>query len=128
MDLTGQCDQSPRLFPFVECKLISFQIMRNLLGTHLGHAALHTLCRLLQDPQHQDDIKLLRGAVFYISMGLFGNKSIPALKCNYTAVLPSLLQVSLADFVRVSSSLWKYLRIAEDGSLLGFLEKTKRKD
>lgn len=71
---------------------ISWKIMRNLLGTHKGHSALYTMCRLLQDPNVQRDVGLLRGAVFYINMGLWGTHRVPKLKCTPTSVLPSFLQ------------------------------------
>ncbi|XP_048507911.1 tuberin isoform X2 [Athalia rosae] len=71
---------------------ISWKIMRNLLGTRKGHSALCTMCRLLQDPNVQRDVGLLRGAVFYINMGLWGTQRAPKLKCTPTSVLPSFLQ------------------------------------
>lgn len=69
--------------------------MRNLLGTHMGHAALYTMCSILQNKDYQEDSGLMRGAVFYINMGLWGNKRVPTLVCTETSVLPSLLQVLL---------------------------------
>ena len=40
--------------------------MRNLLGTHLGHSALYTLCQIIQVSTSHTDIALIRGAVFFI--------------------------------------------------------------
>ncbi|KAF7385574.1 hypothetical protein HZH68_014004 [Vespula germanica] len=71
---------------------ISWKIMRNLLGTHMGHSALYTMCRLLQDTNYQRDVRLLRGAVFYVNMGLWGTHRIPKLVCTPTSVLPSFHQ------------------------------------
>lgn len=71
---------------------ISWKIMRNLLGTHMGHSALYTMCRLLQDTNFQRDVRLLRGAVFYVNMGLWGTHKIPKLECTPTSVLPSFYQ------------------------------------
>lgn len=71
---------------------ISWKIMRKLLGTHMGHSALHTMCRLLQDPNFQRDAYLIRGAVFYVNMGLWGTHRIQKLKCTPTSVLPSFNQ------------------------------------
>ncbi|KAG7209739.1 hypothetical protein KM043_011368 [Ampulex compressa] len=71
---------------------ISWKIMRNLLGTHMGHSALYTMCRLLQDLNFQRDVRLLRGAVFYVNMGLWGTHRIPKLECTPTSVLPSFYQ------------------------------------
>ncbi|EZA47091.1 Tuberin [Ooceraea biroi] len=68
------------------------KIMRNLLGTHMGHCALYTMCRLLQDVNFQRDVRLLRGAVFYINMGLWGTHRIPKLECTPASVLPSFYQ------------------------------------
>ncbi|KAK2584988.1 hypothetical protein KPH14_008518 [Odynerus spinipes] len=71
---------------------ISWKIMRNLLGTHMGHSALYTMCHLLQDINFQRDVRLLRGAVFYVNMGLWGTHRIPKLVCTPTSVLPSFHQ------------------------------------
>ena len=68
------------------------QIMRNLLGTHMGHSALYKMCSLLEEPNFQKDVRLLRGAVFYINMGLWGSHRIPKLKCTPSSVLPSFYQ------------------------------------
>lgn len=67
----------------------SWKIMRNLLGTHLGHSSLYTMCQFLQDPSSASDVGLLRGAVFYINMALWGDKRVATLKCTHTSVLPS---------------------------------------
>lgn len=76
---------------------IFLQIMRNLLGTHMGHCALYTMCRLLQDVNFQRDVRLLRGAVFYVNMGLWGAHRIPKLECTPTSVLPSFYQVYIEN-------------------------------
>jgi len=73
--------------------------MRNLLGTHMGHCALYTMCRLLQDVNFQRDVRLLRGAVFYINMGLWGTHRIPKLECTPASVLPSFYQVCMKSTV-----------------------------
>lgn len=72
--------------------------MRNLLGTHMGHCALYTMCRLLQDVNFQRDVRLLRGAVFYINMGLWGAHRIPKLECTPASVLPSFYQVCIIKY------------------------------
>jgi len=69
--------------------------MRNLLGTHMGHSALYTMCRILQDPGAAQDVCLLRGAVFHVNMALWGTKRVTTLKCTSTSVLPSFLCVSV---------------------------------
>lgn len=63
--------------------------MRNLLGTHMGHSALYKMCYLLQDSNFKQDVRLLRGAVFYINMGLWGFCKIQKLECTPSSVLPS---------------------------------------
>lgn len=79
--------------------------MRNLLGTHMGHSALYTMCRLLQEepPKANSEVPpldpyLLRGAVFYINMGLWGSKRVPYLKATPTNVLPSMKHVMILIF------------------------------
>lgn len=69
-----------------------FQVMRNLLGTHMGHSALYTMCRILQEPALAQDSGLIRGAVFFINMGLWSAQPVPNLRCPPTSVLPSILQ------------------------------------
>lgn len=70
----------------------SWKVMRNVLGTHMGHSALYTMCRILQDPGASQDVCLLRGAVFHVNMGLWGTKKVINLKCTPTSVLPSFLR------------------------------------
>ena len=71
--------------------------MRNLLGTHMGHSTLYKMCYLLQEQNFQKDVRLLRGAVFYINMGLWGAHRIPKLKCAPSSVLPSFYQALLCN-------------------------------
>ncbi|PSN43169.1 hypothetical protein C0J52_09893 [Blattella germanica] len=70
----------------------SWKVMRNVLGTHMGHSALFTMCGILQDPGSAQDVFLLRGAVFHVNMGLWGTKKVPTLKCTPTSILPSFLR------------------------------------
>ncbi|KAJ9583770.1 hypothetical protein L9F63_021894, partial [Diploptera punctata] len=70
----------------------SWKVMRNVLGTHMGHSALYTMCRILQDPGASQDVCLLRGAVFHVNMGLWGTKKVTTLRCTPTSVLPSFLR------------------------------------
>lgn len=71
--------------------------MKNLLGTHMGHSALYKMCSLLQEPNFQKDVRLLRGAVFYVNMGLWGSHRISKLKCTPSSVLPSFHQALLCN-------------------------------
>ena len=66
--------------------------MRCVLGTDLGHSALHAMCVALASDG--GDCGLARGAVFYLNMALWGPKRVVTLKCTPTQVLPSFLQVS----------------------------------
>lgn len=75
----------------------AWQIMRNLLGTDLGHAALLQMCNILNERTLHQDAPLLRGAVFHINMGVWGSSSSAAstLRCTPSMVLLSFLYVSL---------------------------------
>lgn len=65
--------------------------MRNLLGTHMGHSTLYTMCRILQEPNCRENSVLLRGAVFFIKMALWDAQRLPNLRCPPSSVLPSIL-------------------------------------
>ncbi|CAH0564266.1 unnamed protein product [Brassicogethes aeneus] len=69
-----------------------WKTMKNLLGTHMGHSALYTMCRILQEPSLQSEVDLLWGAVFYIHMALWGSRPLTNLHCPPSSVLPSFLQ------------------------------------
>lgn len=72
----------------------SWDIMKKLLGTHRGHNALVIMCTILNDSNVYDDA-LLRGAVFYINMGLWGSTSskVSLFKLSPTSILQSFLTV-----------------------------------
>lgn len=75
----------------------SWDIMKKLLGTKMGHAALLYMCSLLNSSNYVSDDALLRGAVFYINMGLWGStcsKANDLFKQSPTWVLQSFLSVS----------------------------------
>lgn len=67
--------------------------MRNLLGTHMGHSTLYTMCRILQEPNCRENSILLRGAVFFIKMALWDPQRLTNLRCPPSSVLPSILAV-----------------------------------
>lgn len=79
----------------------SWDIMKKLLGTNMGHAALLTMCNILDNSNYINDDALLRGAVFYINMGLWGSTSSKVLlfKLSPTSVLQSFLTVFVNSFV-----------------------------
>ena len=92
------------------CIAAVLQIMRKFLGTHLGHSGICTMCSLLGNRwitcvcgcgyyitsyrSNESDPMLLRGAVFYIAMSLWGPFKVKSLKHSFGSVLPSLRQVS----------------------------------
>ncbi|XP_062036595.1 tuberin isoform X7 [Lepus europaeus] len=66
-----------------------WKLMRNLLGTHLGHSAICNMCRIMEDRTYMEDAPLLRGAVFFVGMALWGAHRLYSLKNSPTSVLPS---------------------------------------
>ncbi|XP_006893939.1 PREDICTED: tuberin [Elephantulus edwardii] len=66
-----------------------WKLMRNLLGTHLGHSAIYNMCRIMEDRAYMEDVPLLRGAVFFVGMALWGAHRLYSLKNSPTSVLPS---------------------------------------
>ncbi|XP_039630623.1 tuberin isoform X3 [Polypterus senegalus] len=66
-----------------------WKLMRKVLGTHLGHSAIYTMCRIMEDRAYMDDAALLRGAVFFVGMALWGAYRLITLKNTPTSVLPS---------------------------------------
>ncbi|KAM8961640.1 tuberin isoform 2-T2 [Pelodytes ibericus] len=69
-----------------------WKLMRNLLGTHLGHSAVYTMSRIMEDRVYMEDAPLLRGAVFFVGMGLWGAHRLFCLKNSPISVLPSFLK------------------------------------
>lgn len=71
----------------------SWKIMKNLLGTTLGHSSLLTMCQILNDKNFYRDEGLLRGAICYINLGLWSSTSsiVPMLKFSTSKVLMSFL-------------------------------------
>lgn len=65
--------------------------MKNLLGTHMGHSTLYTMCRILQEPNCRENSILLRGAIFFIKMSLWDAQRLTNLRCPPSSVLPSIL-------------------------------------
>jgi len=67
--------------------------MLRLLGTHLGRSAIYTMCILIQERSGGQDALLLRGAVFYISMSMWGIRRVESLDLTFASVLPSIKHV-----------------------------------
>ncbi|KAL4240095.1 Tuberous sclerosis 2-like protein [Mactra antiquata] len=79
----------------------SWMLMRKLLGTHLGHSCIYTMCNMLQVEEKPVDDSLLRGAIFYIGMALWGSKKVKDLKHSPAAVLPSFLHALDLDSPKI---------------------------
>lgn len=91
----------------------SWDIMKKLLGTKMGHAALLYMCNLLDNSSNVNDDALLRGAVFYINMGLWGStcsKANDLFKQSPTSVLQSFLFVSFSLSVFFFVAKFKMIR------------------
>lgn len=72
--------------------------MRYVVGGDIGHAALQEMVEILRapspvPPEEEADAGLLRGAVFYINMALWGPRRVPTLRVSFLAVLPAFLKV-----------------------------------
>ncbi|XP_067929120.1 tuberin-like isoform X2 [Watersipora subatra] len=74
----------------------SWKLMRELLGTHLGHSALFTLTGILQNRENLNDSVLQHGAIFFIGMALWASQRVDTLHVSATAVLPAF-KVALAS-------------------------------
>ncbi|XP_067044886.1 tuberin-like isoform X1 [Acropora muricata] len=106
------CLPSNALFDFIAiaCRAVniekfcqhSWKIMRNLLGTHLGHRGVYTMCNIMEDSDNHSDTMLLRGSVFFIGMCLWGSQRVPNLKYSNTTVLPSMLQALSSHYSLVA--------------------------
>ncbi|XP_046660607.1 LOW QUALITY PROTEIN: tuberin-like [Homalodisca vitripennis] len=81
----------------------SWKIMRNFLGTHMGHCGIYTMVSMLQRESLRSDASLLRGAVFHITFALWSCKRIDKLasKCTYSSVLPAFLSAAKSGHVTV---------------------------
>ncbi|KAJ8727807.1 hypothetical protein PYW08_016192 [Mythimna loreyi] len=74
----------------------SWKLMRNVVGADMGHAALQEMVLLLrgggEGAGDEGAAGLLRGAVFYINMALWGPRRVPTLRVSFLAVLPAFLK------------------------------------
>ncbi|KAK1803071.1 hypothetical protein P4O66_021606 [Electrophorus voltai] len=116
---------------FCEC---CWKLMRKVLGTHLGHSAIYTMCRIMEERAYTEDAALLRGAVFFVGMALWGAHRLPALKNTPTLVLPSFYKamncanevVSYEIVLSVTRLIKKYsreLQVVTWDILLAIIEK-----
>lgn len=91
---------------------ILFQIMRNLLGTHLGNSGLFVLCRLIQS---NCDAHMIRGGIFFVTSALWGSNKVSSLHYKPAAVLPNLREVcfmGLYTCVAIGQISYIYLAVA----------------
>jgi len=86
-----------RVVNLAELTKDAWNTMRNLMGTHLGHSALYNLCQMIHNAANRDDVALIRGAVFYIGMSLWGTTSVKSLKYSAMTVLPTFMAALKAD-------------------------------
>ncbi|XP_076003983.1 tuberin isoform X2 [Genypterus blacodes] len=111
-----------------------WKLMRKVLGTHLGHSAIYTMCRIMEEGMYMEDAPLLRGAVFFVGMALWGAHRLPALKNTPTLVLPSFYKamscanevVSYEIVLSVTRLIKKYgkeLQVVTWDILLGIIER-----
>ncbi|KAF7659568.1 hypothetical protein LDENG_00296600 [Lucifuga dentata] len=111
-----------------------WKLMRKVLGTHLGHSAIYTMCRIMEERVYMEDAPLLRGAVFFVGMALWGAHRLPALKNTPTLVLPSFYKamscanevVSYEIVLSVTRLIKKYgkeLQVVTWDILLGIIER-----
>ncbi|KAG8015185.1 Tuberin [Nibea albiflora] len=110
------------------------ELMRKVLGTHLGHSAIYTMCRIMEERVYMEDAPLLRGAVFFVGMALWGAHRLPALKNTPTLVLPSFYKamssanevVSYEIVLSITRLIKKYgkeLQVVTWDILLGIIER-----
>jgi len=71
----------------------SWKIMRNLLGTHLGHSGLLSMCKFMENTENVEDVLVIRGSVFFVGAVLWGTKKIRSLTYSPNAVLQSFRAV-----------------------------------
>ncbi|XP_049577769.1 tuberin isoform X2 [Syngnathus scovelli] len=111
-----------------------WKLMRKVLGTHLGHSAIYRMCRIMEERVYMEDAPLLRGAVFFVGMALWGAHRLPALKNTPTLVLPSFYKamscanevVSYEIVLSITRLIKKYgkeLQVVTWDILLGIIER-----
>lgn len=74
----------------------SWTIMKNVLQTY-GYSCFLSLCHILDEPLNQGMTNLLRGAVFFLGMAVWGSQRISTLGVTPSQLLPSLTRVLDCD-------------------------------
>eukprot|EP00794_Sanderia_malayensis_P008869 gene8869-9818_t len=70
----------------------SWKLMKALVGTRLGHSSIYIMCCILEDENNRNESVLLRGAVFFIGMCVWGSKRVASLQHKPISLLPSFKQ------------------------------------
>ena len=73
----------------------SWKMVRNLLHTDLGHSGLMTMCEFMKITERNDDYTVVRGAVFFVGVALWGSNMVRTLKYSPSMVLSSFAEVSV---------------------------------
>ena len=107
--------------PGSHCHLHHVQCAPGQVSTlSVGMRAQTPCCHVSMHRSHSGNVLLLRGAVFYISMSLWGVKRVDTLGLPFTAVLPAVQQVhdcmwSHASCRRVQLTLTSHQQAALSG-------------
>ena len=84
------------------CKM-AWRTMEALMSTHLGHSALFNLCQFIQSRETHADVALVRGAVFYVGMSLWGSRCVKTMQSYSTmTILPSFVEALRCDHYLVT--------------------------
>ncbi|GIX79846.1 tuberin [Caerostris extrusa] len=70
----------------------SWEKMRYILGTYIGHTVIRYLCVVLEDINHHPDSRIVRGAVYFIGMALWGPNRVSSLTHPPAAIIPAFLK------------------------------------
>uniref|UniRef100_A0A8C7K368 Tuberin N-terminal domain-containing protein n=1 Tax=Oncorhynchus kisutch TaxID=8019 RepID=A0A8C7K368_ONCKI len=107
-----------------------WKLMRKVLGTHLGHSAIYTMCRIMEERAYMEDSPLLRGAVFFVGMALWGAPftltSDQPLTFNPQAMWCANEMVSYEIVLSITRLIKKYgkeLQVVTWDILLGIIER-----
>uniref|UniRef100_A0AAZ3PS18 Tuberin N-terminal domain-containing protein n=1 Tax=Oncorhynchus tshawytscha TaxID=74940 RepID=A0AAZ3PS18_ONCTS len=99
-----------------------WKLMRKVLGTHLGHSAIYTMCRIMEERAYMEDSPLLRGAVFFVGM----NTPTLVLPSFYKAMWCANEMVSYEIVLSITRLIKKYgkeLQVVTWDILLGIIER-----
>ena len=82
---------------------MAWKTIHALMSTHLGHSALYNLCQFIQSKETHADAALVRGAVFYIGMSLWGSRCVKTMQSYSTmTILPSFVEALRCDHYLVT--------------------------